>query len=246
MLIHPSASRLLAASQALSRPRQRHREGSLTLLKDATLLRGRAHEACGRARCSFALWLAGAMHGPVLWISAPQESTHLNPDGIFEFADPARVLWVTPSRQDDILWVMEEALRCGGAPLVVAELSSSPAITPVRRLHLAAAAGATAAPDGLPPLGLLLTPGDGGAQGIESRWSMQPAHHAGRRRWQLERLRARAQPPRRWQITQPAPRRHLIEVAADNSAQQIANAATSNGSVALPRLQDAPAAPLHP
>ncbi len=246
MSIHPSASRLLAASQALSLPRQTHRAGRLALLKDAALLRGRAHEACGRARCSFALWLAGAMHGPVVWVSAPQENTHLNPDGISDFADPARFLWITPSRQDDILWVMEEALRCGGAPLVVAELSSPPAITPVRRLHLAAAAGATAAPDGLPPLGLLLTPGDGGGQGIESRWSMQPAHQERHRCWQLERLRARAQPPRQWKVTQPAPRAPLVEATADGDSQLMAHAAASNRAVALPRLRDPSAAPLHP
>jgi|28_taG_2_1085356.scaffolds.fasta_scaffold00143_15 protein ImuA len=246
MSIHPSASRLLAASQALSAPPHRHRQASLPLLKTASLLRGRAHEACGRARCSFALWIAGAIQGPVVWISTPQEHAHLNPDGIFDFADPARFLWITPSRQDDILWVMEEALRCGGASLVVAELTTPPAITPVRRLHLAAAAAATAAPDGLPPLGLLLTPGDGGAQGIESRWSMQPAHQGRHRCWQLERLRARAQPPRRWHITQPAPRAPLIETAVDGMSQVTAHAAPPNWVVRPPHLRDAPAAPLQP
>ena len=246
MSIHPSASRLLAASHALPQPHQTRPEGSLTLLKDAVLLRGRAHEACGGARCSFALWLAGATYGPVVWISAPQKNAHLNPDGICEFADPARFLWVSPSRQDDILWVMEEALRCGGAPLVVAELPSPPAITPVRRLHMAAASGATAAPDGLPPLGLLLTPGAGGAQGIESRWSMQPAHHARQRCWQLARLRARAQPPRQWKITQAAPRMPLVEPPGGKESHQLANPPAQQKAAALPRLRGASAAPLPP
>ena len=246
MSIHPNASRLLAAGHALSLPRQRQHSGSLTLLKSISLLRGRAHEACGRARCSFALWLAGVTQGPVVWIASPQERAHLNPDGICDFADPARFLWITPSRGDDVLWVMEEALRSGGAPLVVAELPAPPAIAPVRRLHLAAAAGAAPALDGLPPLGLLLTPGDGGAQGIESRWSMQPAHHGGHRCWQLGRLRARAQPPRQWQITQPAPRAPLVEVSTQNADRHRVGAAPDNMPRGLPRLRDAAAAPLPP
>jgi protein ImuA len=84
----------------------------------------------------------------------------------------------------------------------VAELAAPPALTPVRRLHLAAEAGAEAAGHaGRPaPLGLLLTPEAGGAAGVESRWHLTPRHDGMARAWRLTRLRARAEPPKDWVI----------------------------------------------
>ncbi|AHD00044.1 hypothetical protein [Leisingera methylohalidivorans] len=213
----------------LSRRRHRSRP-ALSVMEGVALEHGRVHEACGPARHSFALWLAAAAleiaPGPVLWLSPAQGGKQLNPDGMAEFASPARFLFVQPPRTEDQLWAMEEALRSGAAALVVAELAEPPAMTPVRRLHLAAAAGGRFGPA---PLGLLLTPGTGGAQGIESRWHLAPAHtplpdplpHARpahrppagpasdstaktRNCWTLKRLRARTLPPCSWQITRAA------------------------------------------
>lgn len=179
----------------------------VTIREGIALDRARAHEACGPARYSFALWLAAACEGPVMWIAPAWAAAGLNPDGMMDFCDPARFLFVAAPRGEDILWCMEEALRSGAVPLVVADLSEPPAMTPVRRLHLAAEAGGAAA--GLAPLGLLLTPGDGGAPGIESRWHLAPAHAGKQRIWQLQRRRARTQPPRSWQLQQSAPRAAL-------------------------------------
>ncbi|MEM9047317.1 MAG: hypothetical protein AAGC92_01240 [Pseudomonadota bacterium] len=171
---------------------------------DVALVLGRAHEGCGPARRLFAALVAGRLSGPVLWILPAHEQERLNPDGLAGWMDPARLVLLPCRRLPDILWCMEEALRSGSCSLVVAELPAPPALTPVRRLHLAAETGGAG---GLAPLGLLLTPGQGGAQGIETRWHLAPrpgwatgtaGQRAGRPRWQLSRLRARTAPEAGW------------------------------------------------
>ncbi|UWQ23765.1 hypothetical protein K3553_12355 [Leisingera aquaemixtae] len=221
--------------------RRRHSpRPALPLTEGIALEHGRTHEACGPARHRFALWLAAAAQktarnsawqtapetapAPVLWLLPPRGGRPLNPEGLAACASPARFLFVQAARTEDQLWAMEEALRSGAAALVVAELPEPPAMTPVRRLHLAAEAGGCFGPA---PLGLLLTPGQGGAQGIESRWHLAPAHNraacnrlrhdlppcgqaaggegtAPQSCWSLQRLRARTLPPRSWQILQAA------------------------------------------
>ena len=193
---------VIMSTHLLKRHTNRRAGPALTLHPEVSLQLARVHEACGPARRSFALWLAGQMQGPVLWIAPSWEAACPNPDGMLDFADPARFLYVHPRRTEDLLWCVEEALRAGAVPLVIADLPAAPALTPVRRMHLAAERGGT---PGKAPLGLLLTPGDGGAQGIESRWHMAPAHAGTRRRWRLERRRARALPPMTWAATQTRP-----------------------------------------
>ena len=192
---------LLTRGQAPKRP-------ALSLLKDIDLDLGRVHECAGRARRVFALMLAARTSGPVLWIAPAYGTDKLNPDGMLRFVDPGRFIFVAPQRAEDLLWSMEEALRSGAVPLVVADMPGFPALTPVRRLHLAAEVGAAQAPR--PPLGLLLTPDEGGAQGVETRWVMQPdmAPDMAKElphdhlRWHLARSRARRAPPRDWHILQ--------------------------------------------
>ncbi|WP_170750818.1 ImuA family protein [Ruegeria lacuscaerulensis] len=178
----------------------------LALHPQITLQLGRVHEACGPARRSFATWLAGQTQGPVLWISPAWEPGQLNPDGMMPFVDPGRFIFVHPTRAEDILWCLEEALRSGAIPLIIGDLPGAPSLTPVRRMHLAAEQGGTL---GRAPLGLLLTPGDGGAQGVETRWHMAANHTQEARRWTLTRRRARALPPVTWQATQTKPRAGL-------------------------------------
>jgi protein ImuA len=172
-----------------------------------SLIRARVHELCGPARMALAALVLSESQGSVLWISPGWVAERLYPPGLREFADPGRIIFARARRPEDILWSAEEALRSGAVPLVVVELNDPPGLTPVRRLHLAAETGAEAARHRgrLAPLGLLLTPGDGGAQGVESRWHMAARPSSStllerRAVWELTRLRARMAPPARWRV----------------------------------------------
>ncbi|MEM7718681.1 MAG: hypothetical protein AAF222_05715 [Pseudomonadota bacterium] len=172
-------------------------------LNDLTLERARVHEFCGGARRRLALKLASSLSGPVFWIRPAWNPVALHAEGMLSFVDPSRFIFMTPKRAEDLLWTMEEALRPGLVPLVVADLPGPPGLTAVRRLHLAAETGAA---DGrVAPLGLLLTPEDGGAPGVETRWSLSASHGSGRdENWVLARVRARMQPEKTWHLTGPA------------------------------------------
>ncbi len=171
------------------------------------LIRGRVHEFCGPARVNLAAMILRESQGPAIWISPAWQPERIYTAGLLGYCDPARLIYARARRPEDLLWSAEEALRSGAAPLVIAELSELPGLTPVRRLHLAAEAGAEVARHRgrIPPLGLLLTPAMGGAQGVESRWhlaatssrtTLVDTHEA----WVMTRLRARMAPPAAWSV----------------------------------------------
>jgi protein ImuA len=175
------------------------------LAGDLTLRRGRVHEGCGPSRIRLAVQVMARGRGPVVWARPAWGSDRLNAAGLQPLADPARLIFATAGREEGLLWAMEEALRSGAAPLVVAELTAPPGLTAVRRLHLAAEAGAAATGGAPAPLGLILTPGQGGAAGVESRWHLAPLPSpsllwADADSWMLTRLRARLAPPARWRL----------------------------------------------
>lgn len=190
----------LAAAHLLNRTSHRRSHApEVTFLNDLTLARARVHEFCGTARRRLALKLAGALSGPVFWIRPAWGAGQLHAEGMVGLADPARFIFMTPKRPEDLLWTMEEALRPGLVPLVVADLPGPPGLTAVRRLHLAAETGAKEGR--VAPLGLILTPEDGGAPGVETRWSLTPKHACGKgETWKLSRLRARMEPEKSWHL----------------------------------------------
>lgn len=189
--------------------RQSHRKDrpGLRLLDRFDLVGGRAHELCGHSRRRLALWLAASdtqtdIASQILWIRPDWHPDALHLAGVRREIDPGRLIFVECCRPGDLLWCMEEALRAGLNRLVVVDLPEPPGLTPVRRLHLAAEAGFEKT--GRAPVGVLLTPGDGGAAGVESRWQLMPDHTADVDQWHLTRLRARTTPVADWSVTRDA------------------------------------------
>ena len=177
------------------------------LVGDLGLMRARVHEICGPARISLAAFLLQETSGTVIWVIPSWRPERVYPPGLLPYCDPNRIIFARIRRPEDALWAVEEALRSGAAPLVLADLTDPPALTPIRRLHLAAEAGIEAAHRFArpAPLGILLTAGTGGAQGVESRWHMAPTASGMtafdyRAAWVLTRLRARTDPPARWHV----------------------------------------------
>lgn len=191
---------MTAAPHLLTGSRRDEMPG-LRFLDHLALAPARVHELCGAARRTLALNVARALKGDIFWIVPEWSSDRLNGAALPDWIDPGRITTLSPKRAEDLLWSMEEILRSGLVPLVVADLPGPPALTPVRRLHLAAETGAKA---GMAPLGVILTPGRGGAPGVESRWSLKPTHAPRRAAWQLDRLRARTAPEARWEVTPAA------------------------------------------
>lgn len=176
---------------------------------------GRAHETTGPARRVLAAMATGRLAGPVLWIMPPRCQDGLHPDGLSPFFDPARLVIARPGRAEDVLWTAEEALRSGACPMVIAELDEAPGLTPMRRLNLAAEAGAQRMKGA--PLMLALFSRGAGSGAAETRWRAAPLpgwalegisvkSAGGPPRWRFERVKDKAGRPAAWEVTHSGPR----------------------------------------
>lgn len=169
---------------------------------------GRMHEFCGPARILLGAWAMAQVAGPVLWIRLRWGAGVICPQGLTDWAGPERLITLTAAREAEALACAEEALRSGAVALVLVDLASPPALTPLRRLHLAAEAGlarAQASDKGATVQAAILTPEMGGTAGIESRWHLAPcpapeASCPPIPAWRLQRLRARMAPPATWEV----------------------------------------------
>jgi protein ImuA len=172
---------------------------SITILPQATLAWNRVHECKGPSKIIFALWLAQIVNGTILWISEAHNQQTLNPDGIYPYVNPAQFLFAKMRHKEDILWSIEEAMRSAACPLIVVDISSfNPGLTPIRRINLA---GREIQEN---VMAVFLTSDEyEGVQGVETRWHMAPIHDDInlKRKWRLERLKARMAPPKFWSVS---------------------------------------------
>ena len=113
---------------------------SLPLFGALALALGRVHECCGPARHTWAMIVAGALSGPVLWIAPRWLRDRPHPDGIRPFAGPERFLFAAPEHRMELLWCMEEALRSAAGMV-----ARSPVTTSIAKPLRAALSRASAA-----------------------------------------------------------------------------------------------------
>ena len=138
--------------------------------------------------------LLGGDTRPALWCA---RRIDLYGPGLAAFGlDPGRLILLEAAKPAELLWAMEEGLRCPGLAAVVAELDGLD-LTAGRRLQLAAEAGGAT--------GLVLGRRAGGAPAAPPRRRLTPppaARSAPRRspRWHVELLRCRGGRPRDWEM----------------------------------------------
>jgi protein ImuA len=149
------------------------------------------------ASSSFAAWLLkkclSQRTGMALWCRRPAGRFDPQPygPGLTRFIDPTRLLVVEARDQSDLLWAMEEGLRCKGIAAVLGETGSAD-LTATRRLLLAAESNASTAI-------LLRPPTATTSSAALTRWqitsaparSTQGLRDIAAPRWRVELLRAR-------------------------------------------------------
>ncbi len=176
------------------------------------LARGAVHAVQGRAAGGFAALIAGRIDGAVLWCVDAGARAGLYGPGLAALKlDPARLIVARCANRTDMLWAMEEGLRCPALAMVIGEPPGLVDLTASRRLQLAAEAGGG--------LGIVLGRNRNGGSmppnALESRWRIDfaPARAGWRWRVTLEKCR-NAAAGTQWMVEWDETTGHCVVVAA--------------------------------
>ncbi len=172
--------------------------------------------------CAVLLARAGSAPGPLMWLARGDD---LYLPGLVRYGiEPGRLLVASGlRRRADMLWAMEEALRCRALRGVVAEVDTLDRAAS-RRLMLAAEGS------GVPGLVLWSEAGRGGAGRVrvptaDSRWRVTTVPGTGMTRWRVEVLHCRGGRPGCW----------VVEMAPPGRPPRAARASRGMAAARLPR-----------
>ena len=156
---------------------------------------------------------------PCLWISS---SRTVFPPALKSFGvEPDKIIFITVQREKDMLWVMEEALKCEGLAAVVGEIKEV-GFTESRRLQLAVEKSKVT--------GFIIRnrPRNMNVNACVSRWKITPLISGsannlpgiGFPRWNVELLKIRNGKPGVWQMEWSDDRLHSISNPAELLIQE--------------------------
>lgn len=181
---------------------------------------GATHEEAAAAGGFLAALLAPLMRGDraCIWISAART---LFPPALKAFGvDAERIIFIDLQRERDVLWCMEESLKCEGLGAVVGEMREV-SFTASRRLQLAVEQSRVT--------GFLLRqqPRNGTTSACVARWKIGPLPSVaddglpgvGAPRWQVELVRVRNGKPGAWAVEWTAGR-FLVQPGAVDAPEQ--------------------------
>ncbi len=168
---------------------------------------GAVHEFISNAKADAAAtsgFMAGLISqlmqksGTVVWVSTRRT---IFPPALAVFGiDPGRIIFIDLWRQKDVLWAIEEALKCSALPAVIGELSEL-SFTESRRLQLAVEQSRVT--------GFIhrYNPKSENITACVTRWKIQPLMSetgsmpgVGFPRWNVQLLKVRNGKPGAWQI----------------------------------------------
>jgi protein ImuA len=161
---------------------------------------------------------------PLLWVQdrmAILESGRIHPPGL-----PSQNLIHVEARDaKDVLWAMEEGVRCSCLAAVIGEIWGDPRVldfTATRRLAVASERSGT-------PCWLVRLGGTANLSGARMRWRIASApsllndldpRAPGLHAWDAELFRARGTQPGRWGIAHEADRFHLVAASGGRALGQ--------------------------